>query len=97
MILEVIRQSIMKRQRFLAIVGGGCLGLVLGVVLGAVAGHYLISVEAWEDSELYGFIGLARRVRGIGIGLLLGGLAGLLAGSWFGASSPKDPGKQPPA
>jgi hypothetical protein len=89
-------QSIMKRQRVLAVVGGGCLGLVLGVVLGAVAGHYLISVEAWEDRELYGFIGLARRLRGIGIGVLLGGLAGLLTGSWFGARSPSDRGQQPP-
>lgn len=85
----------MNRQSLLAIVGGGCLGLLLGVVLGAIVGHALISVEAWEERELYGFIGLARRLRGMGIGAFLGGLAGLVAGSWFGAKSPGDRGKGP--
>jgi hypothetical protein len=87
----------MNRQTLLAIFGGGCLGLLLGIVLGAIAGLSLISVEGWEDQELYGFIGLARRLRGMGIGAFLGGLAGLVAGSWFGAKSPGDRGKQPPA
>lgn len=85
----------MKRQVALAMIGGGCLGLVLGVVLGSITGRYLISVEGWEERELYGFIRLARRIRGMGIGGFLGGFAGLLAGAWFGARSARDRGKQP--
>ncbi len=80
----------MKRQRVLAIIGGGCVGLMLGVVLGGFVGHFMISVEVWEDTELYGFIGLVRRVWGIMIGMLVGGVAGFLSGSWFGSRSPSD-------
>ncbi|MBX3442386.1 MAG: hypothetical protein KF774_08255 [Planctomyces sp.] len=86
----------MKRQAVLAMVGGGCLGVVLGIVLGALLGGSMISVEAWEDQELYGFIGLARRVRGMGIGGIVGGLAGLLAGAWFGGRPPGDDGRHRP-
>jgi hypothetical protein len=78
-------------------IGGAGVGLLLGVVLGAIAGRSLISVEAWEARELYGFIGLVRRIRGMGIGALIGGLAGALAGAWFGASPPRDRGPHPPA
>lgn len=80
-----------ERQTILAIIGGGCLGMLLGAVLGAIAGSYLVSVEPWEDQELYGFIGFARRIREVGLGVLGGGFTGLLAGAWFGARSPKRP------
>lgn len=86
----------MKRQAVLAMVGGGCLGLVVGVVLGAIVGHSLISVEGWEDRELYGFLGLARRMRGLVLGAGLGGLAGLTLGSWFGGRPSRDRDKGTP-
>lgn len=85
----------MNRQSLLAIIGGGCLGMLVGVALGAIAGHTLISVEAWEDQELYGFIGLVRRIRGIGIGSILGGLIGFTGGALFGALPPRHRGAPP--
>ena len=73
-----------NRQTILASFGGGCLGLIIGVVLGAILGHLFVQVEEWETKELYGFIGFARRMRGIGIGACLGGLGFALAGAWLG-------------
>lgn len=86
----------LSRQSLLATFGGGCLGLLVGCVLGAIAGYSVITVEAWEQHELYGFIGLARQLRGMGSGALLGGLLGLITGSWLGAKAPRDRSQSPP-
>lgn len=77
--------------------GGGCLGLFFGVVLGAVAGHYFTRVEAWEQRELYGFFALAQRLRGMGLGALIGGLGGAVGGAWLGMPTGRNSDKPPPA
>jgi len=71
----------MQRLTILAVIGGMGLGLVLGAASGAFIGRHFTIVEAWEEKELYGFFALAERIRGFGLGAVIGGFIGASAGA----------------
>jgi hypothetical protein len=90
----------MIRQRILATIGGGLLGLFLGMFLGAITCLYLTPVANWERSELYGLPAFANRIGAMGRGAFIGGSLGGLAGTLFGyaptwKSAAQDPPRPP--